>query len=169
MPLSEAEFTVLVDAGCTQCGSAKLNLEAFVSQRVPLLEGEVFGAPTWAYKGEELVQGTFLIECARCQHRLYTSEVCSRCGADGGVEKALEADNDFALPVACSTCASSQLIALAWVPVRVVYQGSRADKARSTVTPDDPGFHAFRVECKGCHDVTLRQGSCSLCAAPRSR
>ena len=41
MPLSEETFTAIVDAGCPDCGGHKLNVEALVTQKLPLLDGEV--------------------------------------------------------------------------------------------------------------------------------
>jgi hypothetical protein len=55
MPLSEEAFTFLVDAGCPDCRNKRLAIEALVTQTVPLLGGEPFGAPSWGYKGQDLV------------------------------------------------------------------------------------------------------------------
>ena len=63
MPLSEEAFTALVDAGCLDCKSKKLTVETYVAQQLPLLGGEVYGSPSWGYKGEDLVRGTYRIAC----------------------------------------------------------------------------------------------------------
>src|SRR5436305_9273420 len=157
MGLSEQAFTALVDAGCLACKSKRLVVESIVAQRLPLLGGEPYGAPSWAYKGEELVQGTYRIACDDCKKELYTEAACSRCNAEGGVLRALEHENAFPLPHACGRCGCELLTALAFVPAVVVYEGKRAAKARTQTAPEDPGFHAFRVECKQCHDVVQRR------------
>ena len=40
---------------------------------------------------------------------------------------------------------------------RVVYEGKRANKARSQAAPAEPGFRAFRAECKSCKSVFERK------------
>jgi RNA polymerase subunit RPABC4/transcription elongation factor Spt4 len=165
MPLSEEAFTILVDAGCPACGSKKLAIEALVAQWLPLLAGEPFGAPSWGYKGEDLVRGTYRIACDGCKKELFTASECPRCGGAGGIARALERENAFPLPTACARCASEQLTVTAFVPAVVAYEGQRASKARARVGPDEPGFHATKAECKGCHDVTEPHGGCPVCAA----
>lgn len=164
MPLSEAAFTVLVDAGCADCHTKKLVVEAFVAQRLPLLAGEPYGPPSWGYKGEDLVHGTYRIACDGCKKELYTEAACSRCGAADGVEKALETENAFPLPRACASCGCELLTATAFVPAVVVYEGKRAAKARTQTAPEDPGFHASRAECKECRVIMERKTACPLCA-----
>jgi hypothetical protein len=164
MPLSEEAFTALVDAGCLGCKSKKLSVEALVVQKLPLLAGEVYGSPSWGYKGEDLVRGTYGIECGDCKASLFSASACPRCDAEGGVERALERENDFPLPTACEQCGDERLTASAFVPASVVYEGKRANKARTQTAPEDPGFHAFRVECKGCRKVLERRDPCPVCA-----
>lgn len=164
MPLTEQAFTALVDAGCTACTSKKLVVEAIVAQKMPILGGEPYGTPTWGYKGEDLVQGTFRIACDDCKKELYTETACSRCGSAGGVAKALEAENAFPLPAACTGCGSELLTATVLVPAEVIYEGKRAAKARTQTVPEDPGFHASRVECKECRNIMERRTTCVLCA-----
>lgn len=164
MPLTEQAFTTLVDAGCTVCTSKKLVVEAIVAQKMPILGGEPYGTPTWGYKGEDLVQGTFRIACDDCKAELYAETACSRCGSAGGVAKALEAENAFPLPAACTGCGSELLTATVLVPAEVVYEGKRAAKARTQTVPEDPGFHASRVECKECRNIMERRTTCVLCA-----
>lgn len=166
MPLDEATFTALIDAGCT-CGSKELVVEALVAQRLDLYRGELHGSPSWGYKGEDLVRGTHRVECARCHGELYTSTVCPLCEREGGVERALDTENAFPFVETCAECGSAQLTASAYVPAKVSYGGARAQKARSNVAPEDPGFHAFRIECKICrHAVRAAPSACVLCAAP---
>lgn len=162
MPLTEQEFTTLVDAGCS-CGHGELSVEALVVQRLELYRGDLLGSPTWGYKGEELVRGTFAIDCTRCKTTLYRATACCLCGAEGGVEQALESETDFPFAEACAACNGGQITASAYVPAKVVYGNGRAQKARSNVAPEDPGFHAFRLECKACHHTVSRRGACVLC------
>jgi len=165
MPLSENEFSALVDAGCTDCGGKKLSIEAWVAQKLPLLGGELYGAASWAYKGEDLVRGTFLIACTGCKKALFTATPCPRCQAEGGVARALEQENAFPLPPSCAHCGSERLTATALVPAVVLYEGKRASKARTHVAQEDPGFHVFRAECIDCHTVEERRAPCPLCGS----
>ena len=163
MPLSEAAFTVLVDAGCSACGSKKVTVESFVAQKLPLLAGEVYGSPSWGYKGEDLVTGTYRIACAACDHEIFASSDCPRCGTAEKLERALEDESSFPLPVSCSACGSEQVTATAYVPATVVYEGKRGAKARTQTAPEDPGFHAFRAECKSCRNTSERRSPCPVC------
>jgi hypothetical protein len=165
MPLSEKEFTALVDAGCPRCKSKRLSIEALVAQKLVLLAGEVYGSPSWGYKGEDLVRGTYRIACDGCGAELFTASACPRCDAAGGVTRALDEENTFPLPRACARCGDERLTATAFVPAHVTYEGKRANKARTQTAPEDPGFHAFRVECKGCRSIVERSGACSLCSS----
>lgn len=164
MPLSEEAFTALVDAGCAGCASKKLVVEAIVAQTMPILGGEPYGTPSWGYKGEDLVRGTYRIACDDCKQELYTESACSRCGTEGGVERSLETENAFPLPAACTGCGSELLTATVYVPAVVVYEGKRAAKARTQTAPEDPGFHAARVSCKECRNTMERRTPCVLCA-----
>jgi RNA polymerase subunit RPABC4/transcription elongation factor Spt4 len=165
MPLSEEAFTALVDAGCPACQSKRLAIEALVAQWLPLLAGEPFGTPSWGYKGEDLVRGTYRIACDGCKKEIFTASACPRCGAADGIRRALEEENAFPLPKSCASCRGEQLTATAFVPALVVYEGRRASKARARVGPEDPGFHVARVECKSCHAVTEPRSGCPLCTA----
>ena len=147
MPLSEEAFTALVDAGCPDCTSKTLLIEALVVERMPLLEGEPYGSPSWGYKGEDLVRGTYRIACDGCHGELFTATSCPRCDAEGGVARAIETENAVPLPTGCTTCGSKLLIATAYVPAVVLYEGKRANKARTQTVPEDAGFHTLRVEC----------------------
>jgi hypothetical protein len=166
MPLSEAAFTALVDAGCAACSVSKLTIEALVPQKVPLLGGEPYGAPSWGYKGEDLVRGTYRIACQGCKKELFTSAACPLCSAEGGVERALNGTDTAPLPKACAGCGGELLTATAFVPALVVYEGKRANKPRPQAAAEEPGFHAIRVECKTCHGVVERRDPCPLCGGP---
>jgi hypothetical protein len=165
MPLSEADFTIIADAGCSACGSKTLRVEAIVLQKIPLLGGEPYGSPSWGYKGEDLVNGTYRIACEACQRDLFAATACSLCNSADGVARALESENAFPLPETCASCGNEMVTASAYVPATVVYEGKRAAKARTTTKPEDPGFHAMRVECKECRTILERKKPCPLCAS----
>jgi hypothetical protein len=166
MPLTEQEFTALVDGGCDGCNGKVMQIAAIVSRRVPLMGGELFGEPTWGYKGEELVRGTYQITCDRCKKRLYESDACQLCASAGGVQKALSTENDFTLLHKCPACESELLTVHAYVPAKVLYEGKRAAKARSNVGEYDTGFHGYLIHCKPCGFVEQRHSPCPLCASP---
>jgi hypothetical protein len=163
MALTEEAFAALVDAGCDCQQIKRLVVDALVPQKLTLLGGEPYGPPAWGYKGEELVRGTYRIACDGCKRELFTATACPRCEAADGVARALESENAFPLPAACGACGSEHLTATAFVSARVIYEGKRAAKARSTTSPYDPGFHAIRVECKTCHESEQRRSPCPLC------
>ncbi len=164
MPLTEEAFTALVDAGCPGCKSTKLVVDTYVAQRLPLLGGELYGATSWGYKGEELVRGTYRITCGSCENELFASTDCPRCAAPDGLTRALEGENGFPLPTSCTACGSEQITAAAFVPAVVVSEGKRPSKARTQTAPEDPGFHAYRVECKQCRNVAEQRSPCPLCS-----
>ena len=166
MRLTEAAFTEIVDGGCPSCKSKRVTVEAYVAQRLPLMGGELYGAPSWGYKGEQLVHGTYLLACADCQSELFADRGCPRCDAPDTLAQILEAENAFPLPVSCTGCQSELVTLTAYVPATVVYEGKRADKARTQTAPEDPGFHAFRAECKSCQNVAEQKTPCPLCTRP---
>src|SRR5262249_18304167 len=137
---------------------------AYVAQKLPLLAGEVFGSPSWGYKGEDLVRGTYRIACDSCTQELFAGTACPRCDAPGGIARALGHENSFPLPTSCTNCKSEQVVATAFVPAIVVYEGKRAAKARTQTAPEDVGFHAYRAECKQCRNVAEQRVPCPLCA-----
>jgi hypothetical protein len=163
MRLSEALFTEIVDAGCPKCGSKRVTVETYVAQKLPLMGGEPYGAPSWGYKGEELVHGTYRIACTACDHELFADAGCPRCDAANGLERALETENAFPLPTKCLGCGSELLSATAYVPATVAYEGKRGAKARTQTAPEDAGFHAFSAECKQCRQAAARSVPCALC------
>ena len=170
MPLSEEDFTALIDRGCPACKAPKLRVEALVAQKLVLVDGEPHGSPTWGYKGEDLVRGAYQIVCEACQHELYTASECPSCGSEGGgVERALENENGYPLMRACKACESERIVALAYVPATIVYDGQRASKGRTQTVPEDPGFHAYRQQCMDCHELEMRRDPCPLCTPVEPR
>lgn len=167
MPLTEDHFTAIVDGGCTSCASKRLLVETLVLRALPLLGGEPYGAASWAYKGEDLVRGTYRIACAECDAEVFHATACPRCSAPDGVVRALETENTFALPRGCGGCGSELVTATAFVPAAVIYEGKRGAKARTQTAPEDPGFHGYRIECKACRSLREAPPSpCPLCLTP---
>ena len=166
--LSESAFAAIVEAGCPSCRAKKLTIEALLVEKVPLLAGEVFGSPSWAYKGEDFVRGTYRIECHGCRTEIFSATTCPRCGAAGGLTRALERLSDFHLPRACEHCGSEQLTAKAFAPARVVYEGKRADKPRPQAGPEEPGFHPFEAVCKVCERGIETKDPCPVCGGDSS-
>lgn len=167
MRLTEAAFTEIVDAGCTKCPSKRVVVETYVAQRLPLLGGELYGSPSWGYKGEDLVNGTFRIACKDCDSELFSTNECPGCNAPDALATILATESAFPLPVKCTGCGSELVTALAYVPATVVYDGKRAEKARTQTVPEDPGFHAFHAECKSCKASTERRKPCPLCGGAK--
>lgn len=161
--LSESAFAALLEAGCPRCRAKKVTIDALLVEKVPLLAGEVFGSPAWAYKGEDFVRGTYRIECHGCRTELFATSECPRCGASGGAQRALERVSEFALPRACEHCGGEQLTAKAFAAARVVYEGKRAEKPRAQAGPEEPGFHPFELACKVCERVVSPKAACPLC------
>jgi hypothetical protein len=164
--LTETTFTERVDAGCTGCGTKKLLITSYVEGKFPLIGGEPAGAVTWAYKGETFVDGVFEIRCAACKHEVFSSTICPRCNAEGGLARALETENAHVVPKACPQCGIDSVSYRAFVPANVTYEGKRAGKARTECDLYDAGFHAFRAECKSCGTFDPREGVCPVCDAP---
>jgi hypothetical protein len=163
MRLTEAAFTEIVDAGCPKCLRRRVTVETYVAQKLPLLNGEPYGSPSWGYKGEELVNGTYRIACTDCDHELFSDSNCPCCDAEAGLERGLETENEYPLPTKCLGCGSELVTASAYVPATVAYEGKRGAKARTQTAPEDPGFHAYRAECKQCGHSAARTKPCPLC------
>ena len=163
--LDEAALERLVGAGCVQCKSHRLRFGAYLDGVLPIMAAEPVGKLTWAYDGEKFVDGVFEVSCADCNTALFSADVCPRCHAAGGLDKALSTTNDWPVPACCPSCAGEELRYVAMVPASVVYNGNRADKPRCGTELLDEGFHGYRVDCKSCRTVATRE-TCPLCNAP---
>jgi hypothetical protein len=164
--LTEEGLDQLVASGCAACRSTRLAFRTYVDARLPLMGGEPVGPLTWAYDGEKFVDGVFEATCADCRQVVFTSDVCPRCNAAGGLASALSAQNRWPPPPACPGCQDEDIFYVAMVPAHVAYDGRRAEKARTTTELYDPGFHAFRVDCGTCGTVAELTEACPLCRAP---
>lgn len=156
----------VVAAGCSACGARKLLFLTIVDGSLPLMGGEPVGKLSWAYDGEKFVDGVYRIECAECQHAVFEADVCPRCHAPGGLERAVHSVNHWAVPIACPKCSEEEVRYRALLPARVTYEGGRAEQARTTTEPHDEGFHGYRVDCRDCGTVSELIDSCPLCNAP---
>ena len=164
--LDESALERLVVVGCVACGARKLVFFTMVDGSLPLMGGEPVGPITWIYDGEKFVDGVYQVACAGCQQVLFAADVCPRCHAPGGLDKALGTPNRWPVPVACPSCDEEQVRYVAMLPARVIYEGQRADKARPTVEAHEDGFHGYRVDCTDCGTVAERADGCPLCDAP---
>jgi RNA polymerase subunit RPABC4/transcription elongation factor Spt4 len=161
----EESLERLVASGCPACGSVKLTFRTYVDGLLPIMGAEPIGRIKWVYDGEKFVDGVFQITCAACKAVAFASDVCPRCHAPHGLNRALETPNAWPVPASCPTCESEELRYIAFLPALVTYEGKRADKARSATELPDDGFHGHRVDCRICGTVAERTDRCPLCEA----
>lgn len=163
--LTPSELDVLIAAGCPSCGSKKLSFSTYVDAKLGLQEGEPVTRMTWAYDGEAFCDGVYRVECGECATPVFTASVCPRCHAADGLQTALDAENDYAVPRACPRCEREEITYFAMVPATTSYEGKRAEKARTDTELLDPGFHGYKAACKDCGVFAERKDSCMLCGA----
>jgi hypothetical protein len=163
--LDEPGLDRLVNAGCPACGALKLVFQAYVDGLLPVMGAEPVGRIVWVYDGETFVDGVYQVTCAGCQRVVFAAEVCPRCHAPGGLDRALHTPNRWPVPAACRICDEEEVRYVAFLPAKVTYEGQRADKARSLTELHDDGFHGYRVDCRGCGTVAEQTERCPLCDA----
>jgi hypothetical protein len=163
--LTVADLETLLSTGCGACAGTSLRFRAYVDAGVPMMDAEPVGTLYWAYNGEKFVDGVFEIACAACSTVVFASGVCPRCHAPDGLATALDAENAYPAPRRCPSCSGQEVRLLAFVPAKVLYEGTRARKAQTAVESHDPGFHGYRVDCKTCGTVAELVGRCPLCAS----
>jgi hypothetical protein len=163
--LDEPGLDKLVAAGCPKCGAGKLSFRAYLDGLLPILDAEPVGRLTWAFDGEKFVDGVYEVRCADCDMTVFSADVCPRCHAPGGLARALSTPNGWPVPRACPSCEGEELRYVAFVPARVVYEGKRADKPRSSTELHEDGFHGFRADCRACGTVAESAEGCPLCGA----
>jgi hypothetical protein len=164
--LTEPDLDAVVQRGCAGCGGTRLQFRAYLDARLPLLGGEPVGSITWVYDGERFVDGVYDVTCAACNAPVWRADDCPRCHAPAALATVLATENRWPVPSACPRCDGEELRYLAMVPARVVYEGKRADKARTSTEMHDPGFHGYRADCADCGTVAELGDRCPLCAAP---
>jgi hypothetical protein len=163
--VTKEKLDELIAAGCA-CGSKRLTFSTYVDARLPLMQGEPVGKLTWAYDGEAFCDGIYEVRCATCAASLFSSDVCPRCHAEGGLEKALNAENAYDVPEACGRCQRQEITYFAMVPATTAYESVRAEKARTDTAILDPGFHGYKATCKDCGTFAELRSRCMLCDAP---
>jgi hypothetical protein len=164
--LDEPGLDRLVTGGCSKCASPKLSFRSYVDGLLPLQGGEPVGRLSWVYDGEKFVDGVYEVTCADCAQTLFSADVCPRCHAAGGLQRALGTPNRWPVLAKCPECEGEDVGYVAFVPARVSYEGRRADKARSVIEIQDDGFHGYRATCRDCGVVAERTDACPLCDAP---
>jgi hypothetical protein len=164
--LTEAGLDELIARGCPSCRGTRLSFRTFVDGRLPVLGGEPVGAVTWVYDGEKFVDGVFEVTCADCKQPVFADDRCPRCHAAGQLPAVLAATNRWPVPTACAGCDAEEIRYVAMMPARVIYEGKRAEKARTSTEMHDPGYHGYRVDCVDCGTVAELADRCPLCQAP---
>jgi RNA polymerase subunit RPABC4/transcription elongation factor Spt4 len=164
--LTEPGLDELIARGCPACGARKLVFRSYLDGRLPVAGGEPVGVITWVYDGEKFVDGVFEVTCAECKHAVFADDRCPRCHAPAALPAILATPNRWAVPAACPACGGEEVAYLAMLPGRVVHDGQRAEKARTSTELLDPGLHGYRVDCSDCGTVDELKDQCPLCAAP---
>jgi len=160
----KADLDRVIAAGCG-CGDKRLAFRTYVDGRIPMMAGEPIGRLGWAYDGEAFCDGVYEVSCLACKQSLFSSTACTRCNADGGLDKALSTTNAYPVPDACPGCDGEEIVLFGFVPAETTYEGKRAEKARTDVDLYDEGFHGFQAWCKTCGVFGELKTACPLCAA----
>ena len=119
--LDESGLGALIEAGCTGCAARKLAFRTYVDGTIPFMGGEPVGRVTWVYDGEKFVDGVYEVACAACGLVVFSADVCPRCHAPGGLQRALEAPNGYRAPAQCPSCDADEVGLVAFLPAVVTY------------------------------------------------
>ena len=163
--LDEPAFDRLVRAGCPACGAATLDIKSFLDKSLVVMAGDPNDEGRWVHDGEKFVDGTYHIACASCAHVVFTSGVCPRCNADGGLARALGDPNRVVVPKRCPGCNELELLAHALVPAIARYTAGAKPKPKPLVEYAEPGYHVVAYACDAC-DRAIVAERCPLCDAP---
>lgn len=163
--LDQPAFTALVTGGCPACKSGVLEIRSFIDRSVVMMLGEPNDAGKFVHDGEKFVDGTYRVTCAGCAQVVFTSDVCPRCNAAGGLARALADGSRLAVPKKCPRCKELELLTLALVPVVARYGSGEAPKPKPLVEPGEPGHHVVAFACDGCDHAVVAE-RCPLCDAP---
>lgn len=164
--LSKPDLDGLIAAGCTACGSKKLTFLTYVDGLFAMMGGEPIKRVVWVYDGEKFLDGVYEVGCGDCRSPIFRAEDCPRCHAPDGLKKALGTENAYPVPALCPSCENEETRFIALLPARVVYEGLRAEKARSSHELHEPGVHGYRIDCRDCGTVAELKDRCPLCESP---
>lgn len=162
--LDQAGFESAINAGCSACGGATLEIRSFIDRTLAIMLAEPTNEGRWAHDGEKFVDGTYRITCVKCAHVQFTSEVCPRCNGAGGLAKALAEPSRLAVPKRCPKCNELELLAIALVPATARSGGGEAPKPKPLADFGDPGYHVVAFACDACDHAVVAEG-CPLCGA----
>ncbi|MBL8740721.1 MAG: hypothetical protein JNK04_06500 [Myxococcales bacterium] len=161
--LTATDLDGLLEGGCAKCGSKRFEFQTYVAEVLPVQGGEPVGKAKWAYDGEAFLEGVYGVTCSDCSHPQVRCPECPSCGAADGLAHALESENSYPAPEACSACGASDLSFFAMVPAQVSWRDGRSDKAKTDTAPEDPGFHGYRADCRSCGRIVKAESGCPLC------
>ena len=160
--LDERTFDATVAAGCPACGGKTLEIRSFIDRRVLLMLADPNDAGKWVHDGEKFVDGTYRIACTACKHTVFSSDICPRCNAAGGLAKALGDASRLPIPKKCPSCNELELLALALVPAVAQWP---SPKPKPLAEYGEPGHHMVAYACESCDNAVVTQ-ACPLCDAP---
>src|SRR3989442_8531553 len=86
------ELRALLAGGCPTCRRNHLAVRAIETGATRFLDGEPVSAVTWTYAPETLRERVYRVDCSECGAALWRRDDCPRCGARGGLARALARD-----------------------------------------------------------------------------
>ena len=161
--LSQTEFDRIVNAGCSACGAATLEISSFIDRSVVVMLAEPNDAGKWVHDGEKFVDGTHRIACTVCAHVVFASDMCPRCNTAGALSRATHEATRLAVPKRCPKCNELELLAVALVSARAQY-GAGRPKAQPAAELGEPGYHVVAFACPACDNAVVAE-RCPLCDA----
>ena len=161
--LDQPEFERLVNAGCTACGHATLEISSFIDRSIVVMVGDPNNDGRWVHDGEKFVDGTYKMACASCAHTVFASDVCPRCNAQAALssrahERAGSPFRNGARSATSSSCSRSP----SFLRKR---QSEAAPKPQAIAEYGEPGYHIVAYACHECDNAVVAEG-CPLCDAP---
>src|ERR1041385_5224222 len=153
--LSQTDFERLVNAPCPACGASTLEIHTFIDKSFVAMVGDPNDAGRWVHDGEKFVDGTYEIACTRCKHAAFTSDICPRCNAPGGLPTALGTTSRIQIPKRCPKCNELELLAIAFVPATA--HAGTAPKPKATAEFGDKGFHVVAFACHACDNAVVSE------------
>ena len=163
--LDQPTFETVINAGCTACGGATLEIRSIIDRTVGVMLADPTNAGKWAHDGEKFVDGTYRITCVKCSHVAFSDEMCPRCNAPAQLAKVLAGSSRLVVPKRCPKCNELELLAVAMVPATARSGGGETPKPKPLVELGEPGYHVVAYACDACDHAEVAEG-CPLCAAP---